>query len=108
MTEVTEACRSLDQIVFAEVSVEAMQKINCQNVLKRKENNFQNVYINLALCEAMPTFLKQPSMVCSNRVTTAAEFMAYDHYPCTDIRSNPGKEATDHSGFVSLGKYSGF
>ena len=44
MTEVTEACRSLDQIVFDEVSVEAMQKINCQNVLKRKENNFQNVH----------------------------------------------------------------
>ena len=44
MTEVTEACRSLDQIVFAEVSVEAKQKINCQNVLKRKENNFQHVH----------------------------------------------------------------
>ena len=39
------------------------------------------MYINLVLYEAMPTFLKYPSKVCSNRVTTAAEFMAYDHYP---------------------------
>ena len=39
------------------------------------------MYINLVLYEAMPTFLKYPSMVCSNRVATAAEFMAYDHYP---------------------------
>lgn len=107
MTEVTEACRSLDWIVFDEVSVEAKQKINCQNVLKERKT-ISNMYINLVLYEAMPTFLKYPSMVCSNRITTAAEFMAYDHYPWTDIRSNPGKEATDHSGFVSLGKYSGF
>lgn len=83
MREVTEACWSLDQIVIAEVSVEAMQRINCQNVLKRKENTIKNfqMYINLVLYEAMPTFLKYPSKVCSNRVTTAAEFMAYDHYP---------------------------
>lgn len=83
MTEVTEACWSLDQIVIAEVSVEAMQRINCQNVLKRKENTIKNfqIYINLVLYEAMPTFLKYPSKVCPNRVTTAAEFMAYDHYP---------------------------
>ena len=83
MREVTEACWSLDQIVIAEVSVEAMQRINCQNVLKRKENTIKNfqMYINLVLYEAMPTFLKCPSTVCSNRVTTAAEFMAYDHYP---------------------------
>ena len=39
------------------------------------------MYINLVLYEAMPTSLKYPSTVCSNRVTTAAEFMAYDHYP---------------------------
>lgn len=83
MTEVTEACCSLDQIVIAEVSVATMQRINCQNVLKRKENTVKHfqMYINMVLYEAMPTFLKYPSTVCSNRVTTAAEFMAYDHYP---------------------------
>lgn len=43
MTEVTEACCSLDQIVIAEVSVEAMQRINYQNVLKRKENTVKKI-----------------------------------------------------------------
>lgn len=83
MTEVTETCCLLDQIVIAEVSVEAMQGINCQNVLKRKENTVKKfkMYINLVLYEAMPTSLKYPSTVCLNGVTTAAEFMAYDHYP---------------------------
>lgn len=62
MTEVTEACCSLDQIVIAEVSVEAMQRINYQNVLKRKENTVKKfkMYINMVLYEAMPTFLEVP------------------------------------------------
>lgn len=79
MAEVTETCCSLDETVIAEVSVEEMpQRINCQNVLTRKENIVKNLKtcINLMLYEAMPTFLKYPNTVCSNRVVTATEFMA--------------------------------
>ena len=93
MREVTEACWSLDQIVIAEVSVEAMQRINCQNVLKRKENTIKNfqMYINLVLYEAMPTFLKCPSTVCSNRVTTADQCV-FDNFPIWDKKFYASKK----------------
>ena len=39
-----------------------MQRINYQNVLKRKENTVKKfkMYINMVLYEAMPTFLEVP------------------------------------------------